>query len=140
MKDRWSISGLLRMTDGDNHVLDGARLLVVEDSFVVADALRWELSTFGAAEVATSPSVEQALEQIDGGEFHAALLDVNLGGESVLPVADRLRQRGVPFVFVTGYSEADMLEGRYAEVARFEKPISAERIVPELAAMIAEAK
>ncbi len=123
--------------DDSGHILDGAKLLVVEDSFAVADALSWELSTFGAVEVRMSPSVETALEQISAEPFDAALLDVNLGGESVLPVADQLDEHGVPFVFVTGYSESDLLEGRYSEAPKYQKPVSVAQIVPCLAEMIA---
>ncbi len=114
-------------------------MLVVEDSFAVADALKWELASFGASKVALAANVEQAMRLLDAAEVDAALLDVNLAGESVLPVAERLEECGVPFVFVTGYSDTDMLDGRFTEVKCYQKPISAGQIVPDLTSMIAAA-
>jgi hypothetical protein len=52
----------------------------------------------------------------------AAILDVNLGGELIYPVADALAARGVPFVFVTGYG-AESIDGRFAHVPILQKPI-----------------
>jgi DNA-binding LytR/AlgR family response regulator len=121
---------------GDAQVLDGRRLLLVEDSFPVADALAWELSSFGAAEVKMCAVVDDALEQIEARRFDVALLDVNVNGQSVLPVAERLSKVGVPFVFVTGYSDTQMLGGQFSDVPCYCKPVSASAIVPTLVDLI----
>lgn len=121
---------------GDAQILEGRCLLIVEDSFPVADALAWELASFGAAEVKMCAVVDDALDQIDARQFDVALLDVNVNGRSVLPVAERLSQAGVPFVFVTGYSDTQMLGGQFSDVPCYSKPVSASVIVPTLVDLI----
>src|SRR3954469_5567718 len=91
------------------HALHGRRILVVEDEALVAMAMEDELANAGAQVVGTACSVDEALgliEQVtyDGG-LNAAVLDMNLEGAAVSPVADRLAALGVPFVFATGYGE-----------------------------------
>ena len=66
--------------------------------------------------------VADAMAAIKREDFHAAVLDVNLDGEVVYPVADAVLARGVPFVFVTGYS-ADGIDRRFAQVPVLQKPI-----------------
>lgn len=83
-------------------MLDGKRILVVEDEPLIAMMVEDMLAELGAQVIGPAGSLAEALllaeEQID-----AALLDVNLEGERVYPVAERLTVRGVPFVFATGY-------------------------------------
>jgi CheY-like chemotaxis protein len=83
------------------------RVLVVEDEALIAMMFADDLSEAGAEVVGPVATVEDALRLVDSlmadGGLDAAVLDVNLGGESVEPVADRLATRGVPFVFATGY-------------------------------------
>jgi CheY-like chemotaxis protein len=91
------------------HALHGRRILVVEDEALVAMLMEDELANAGAQVVGPACSVDEALgliEQIacDGG-LNAAVLDMNLEGAAVSPVADRLAALGVPFVFATGYGE-----------------------------------
>jgi CheY-like chemotaxis protein len=62
-----------------------------------------------------------------GEELDAAILDVNLGGESVYPVADMLHARGIPFVFMTGYGSAS-IDPRFAMVPVLQKPIEAKAL------------
>jgi DNA-binding response OmpR family regulator len=64
------------------------------------------LADFGCAVVGPAADLGEALELARTGEFDAALLDVNLGGKAIFPVADVLRERGVPFIFASGYGEA----------------------------------
>jgi two-component SAPR family response regulator len=59
---------------------------------------------------------------LETGEVDAAVLDVNLGGELVYPVAETLARRGVPFIFVTGYG-AESIDARFARVPVLQKPI-----------------
>jgi len=69
-------------------------------------------------------TVSEALELIENaGAFDGALLDINLGRETVHPVAEKLSARNVPFVFATGYS-ADFVPTAYAHVPRVEKPVN----------------
>ena len=113
--------------------LQDCHVLVVEDEFLLAYELETELTDAGATVVATASTVDAALQQIDCQErIDGAVLDVNLGGKSVYPVADRLVERNVPFVFTTGY-DASALPSRFKHVMKCEKPI--ERPVTGSAAM-----
>ncbi|TNC49588.1 response regulator [Rubellimicrobium rubrum] len=102
--------------------LEGCRVLVVEDDFVVAEDLQDELEQQGAEVLGPVATVEAALSLLESGPLpERAILDVNLRGTMVFPVADALRGRGIPFVFVTGYDHA-ALPAAYAGVSCCEKP------------------
>ena len=102
--------------------LSGRRILIVEDEALVAMMLEDELESLGLSIVASCGSVSDALRAIDDKAPDVAILDVNLGGEFVYPVADRLLERGIPFVFVTGYGR-ESVDQRYAFVQILEKPV-----------------
>ncbi len=104
--------------------LQGRRILVVEDDFVLAQDLREELEGQGAEVVGPAATVTAALDLLRSGPAPcAAILDVNVGGESVYPVADALRVRETPFIFATG-SELGLLPEVYADVPCAEKPVA----------------
>lgn len=86
---------------------DGAarRILVVEDSMIIALDTEECLLTLGAEEVVVQATVAGSLEALARGDFDFALLDFNLGGESSEAVAEGLRARGIPFWLATGYGE-----------------------------------
>jgi CheY-like chemotaxis protein len=92
------------MADRRSDGLHGRRLLVVEDEYLVAADLTESLEEMGAQVVGPVGSVEAALEKVrtDGHRLDGAVLDVNLRGERVYPVAEALAAHGVPFVFTTG--------------------------------------
>ena len=101
----------MRVEYSEDHrrMLQGRRVLVVEDEALIGMLLEDELLRAGAEVVGPACSVKEALELInqmaaDGG-LSAAVLDINLKGETVSPVADRLAALSVPFVFATGYGE-----------------------------------
>ena len=84
--------------------LQGRSIMVVEDEFFQAKDLARALTDEGASLVGPFSSVNAALEAMDdGGAFDAAVLDINLRGRAVYDVADRLAERGIPFLFATGY-------------------------------------
>jgi CheY-like chemotaxis protein len=93
--------------DGVN-ALAGLRVLVVEDEGPVAMLVEAMLDDLGCAVVLSAASVGEALELVRRGGFDVALLDVNLAGEKVYPVADELRRIGVPFAFASGYGAAGL--------------------------------
>ena len=112
--------------------LHGRRILVVEDEALVAMLMEDELANAGAEVVGTACSVDEALgliEQIacDGG-LNAAVLDMNLEGAAVSPVADRLVALGVPFVFATGYGE-DCDRGAHSAAPVLAKPFDPDALV-----------
>lgn len=81
------------------------RILVVEDSMIIALDTEECLLTLGAEEVSVKATVADAIGAINGTDFDFALLDFNLGSESCAPVAEELRARGIPFWLATGYGE-----------------------------------
>lgn len=100
----------------------GLRVLIVEDEKLVAMMLEGMLAEMGVVVAAVSGSVEEALGQLDELDIDAAILDVNLHGETSYPVADELVARGVPFMFSTGYSGA-LPDDRYPDSLLLAKPI-----------------
>lgn len=103
--------------------LDGARIMIVEDEYFVAARLERSLEQEGATVVGVFATVETALAFLDGGEIDIALLDINLQGEQSFPVVDRLIERGVPSLFLSGY-DADNIPLAYRDVARLQKPVT----------------
>jgi CheY-like chemotaxis protein len=84
------------------------RLLVVEDESLIALELCQGLVALGWEIVGPAATVDEALDMIEGPDgIDAAVLDVNLGGSLVYPLAERLQSLGVPFVFCTGYQHLD---------------------------------
>ena len=88
----------------------GRRVLLVEDEALIAMNVEDMLDALGYVVVATAAGVEEALAAVEGGGIDAALLDVNLRGRPSFPVADALADRGVPFVFATGYGAHGLRE------------------------------
>lgn len=112
------------------HALDLSRrrVLVVEDEYLLAAEICGELAAAGAQVVGPAATVAAALRLLDGdATLDAAILDVNLGGEFVFPVADVLRARGVPFVFCTGYDDW-ALPSLHRGTPRCEKPVALDAI------------
>lgn len=104
--------------------LRGRRVLVVEDEYLFAEDLREQLLSCGAEVLGPVACVADALALLgDGSEPDLAILDIGLGRETVYPVADALRTRGIPFVFATGYDASAIPEG-YKDVPRTEKPLA----------------
>src|ERR1700730_12101510 len=79
------------------------RILVVEDEPMIRMLLDGMLSDLGYTMVAEAGAVAGALALAKQAESHAAILDVNLNGQSITPVVEILVARGLPFVFATGY-------------------------------------
>ena len=87
----------------------GRRVLIVEDESLVAMLLETILEDMGCTPVGPAATVDEALRlTADAEPIDAALLDVNVAGRQVFPVAEALRDRGVPFVFSTGYGEGGL--------------------------------
>lgn len=87
----------------------GRRVLVVEDESLVAMLLETILEDMGCVPVGPAATVDEGLELAGGDEpIDAALLDVNVAGKQVFPIAEALKARGVPFVFSTGYGEGGL--------------------------------
>jgi CheY-like chemotaxis protein len=83
-----------------------ARVLLVEDEALIALMLEDMLEGMDFAVTALAPRVPLGVSIAETGDFDVALLDVNVAGENVEPVANVLAARGIPFIFATGYGEA----------------------------------
>ena len=97
------------------------RILVVEDELMIRMLLEDMLGELGYTVAAAAANMGEALEAAKNADFDLAILDVNLNGEPVSPVADALVARGVPFVFATGYGEHG-LPAPYRDRPTLKKP------------------
>jgi CheY-like chemotaxis protein len=112
--------------------LSGRRVLVVEDEYFLADDLSRALTQLGAEVLGPVATREEALDLLASGErIDLAVLDINLQGESVFPVADTLLEQGVPFLFATGYDQT-AIPLQYQQVPRWEKPFAPEALAQAL--------
>ena len=102
--------------------LTGLRVLVVEDEMLVAMMLEEILLKLGCEVVGAAARVTQALAALDGEPVDLAVLDVNLGGEKVFPVAEALAGRGIPFLFSTGYGTSGLRDGLSSRTT-LQKPV-----------------
>jgi CheY-like chemotaxis protein len=112
--------------------LTGRKILVVEDEMLIAMLLEDLLEDLGCQVLGPVANVPQALELTAKEHPDAAVLDVNLGTEPVYPVADALTRAEVPFVFVTGYGQAGLIDA-YGGHATIMKPFDPETFAGELA-------
>lgn len=104
--------------------LAGRRILVVEDESLVAMLLETILEDMACEPVGPMSSVDEALGFLsDNPALDGALLDVNLSGRQVFPVAEALEALGVPFVFSTGYGEGG-LPDRWRDRPTIQKPFT----------------
>src|SRR5512142_1062490 len=87
----------------DRNPLAGRRILVVEDEAMLSMLLEDILEGLGCEVAGTASRFDEAMRRVDTLDFDAALLDVNLNGTYSVPIAEKLAQRGVPFVLATGY-------------------------------------
>jgi CheY-like chemotaxis protein len=111
-------------------------ILIVEDEPLIAMMLEDFLDSLGHNVSATCDNVSEAMGEADKGGFDLAILDVNLKGENVWPVASRLREQGIPFVIATG-GHVDPPPPEFAAVPVIEKPYTVDRVTPALDAAFA---
>jgi PAS domain S-box-containing protein len=115
------------LTEAD---IRGVRVLIVEDAVLLALELEAGLIECGASVVATAADIGEAKRMLDL-DFDAAVLDANLNGASVTPVAEALANRGVPFIFATGYGEANAAPAGFG-VPVVRKPYNVRQIATAL--------
>ena len=114
-----------------DHALDHKRVLIVEDEALLALDIEMILTARGCRIVGPIGTVAAAIGEIEQSPPDAAVLDLNLSGESALPVADALARYGVPFVFVSGY-DRDHLPDRHRAAALVGKPYQPTHLVQTL--------
>lgn len=101
--------------------LAGVRVFIVEDEALILDTLQDMLEGLGCHVVESAVRVDEALAKLAAVDPDVAVLDVNVAGHRIDPVADLLAARGVPFVFASGYGRAS-LPAAYRERVLLTKP------------------
>jgi DNA-binding response OmpR family regulator len=120
--------------------MTGSRsILIVEDEPLIAMMLEDFILSLGHEVSGSCDSVSSALREIEEGECDLAILDVNLKGESVWPVASALRKKGTPFVLATG-GHVDPPPAEFAGVPTIEKPYTIDRVTPIIEAELARSE
>ena len=115
---------------------DPRSILIVEDEPLIAMMLEDFLDYRGHEVRGTCDSVEGALAEVEKGGFDLAILDVNLKGENVWPVATKLREKNVPFVIATG-GHVDPPPPEFDNAPVIEKPYTVDRVTPAIEAALA---
>ncbi|MBR0664751.1 response regulator [Roseomonas hellenica] len=111
--------------------MDGLSVLIVEDDWLVADAIERQVDEIGGWVVGPVASVAEAMLALSRAMPDLALLDINLGRETSYAIADALAARGTPFIFVTAYDRS-ILPDRFAKRPLLSKPLSSAELRKEL--------
>ena len=119
------------MTSEEN--LPGKRVLVVEDELMIRLLLQDMLDDLGHTIAAEAGRIDEALALAKQAEFDVAILDVNLNGQPITPVVEVLVERGVPFVFATGYGQRGVPEA-YRRPPTLQKPFQADALAQAIEA------
>mgnify|MGYP001193088692 FL=1 len=119
--------------------LAGRRVLVVEDESLVAMFVEDALLELGCVVIGPAARVDAALELIRSLDIDAAVLDINVGGEAVFPVAEELYRRDIPVIFATGYGMAGLPEPHSSRIV-LPKPYSTEKLRAALEEVLERAR
>nr|WP_075292332.1 HWE histidine kinase domain-containing protein [Pararhizobium arenae] len=115
-----------------------SRILLLEDQMLIAMDVEGMLSDRGFANVTVTNSTDEALIFMRGVTPDAAILDINLGRDTSIPVAEELLKRGVPFIFATGYGEGSIIPEALGSAPIVRKPYEAETLIAALSRAMAE--
>jgi two-component sensor histidine kinase len=116
--------------------LTNRSVLLVEDSLIISLDAEDILVRLGADTVSTHATAQGALDHLDASSASVAILDINLGDRTSFPVADRLVQLGIPFIFASGYGEQAMLPMEHRNRQVVQKPYTLENIASALAELL----
>ena len=119
-----------------DHILSERHILVVEDEYMLSEDVRELLEAGGASVVGPVGNIPAAMALIEAAvRIDGAVLDINLQGEMVFPLADLLAERGIPYLFATGY-DAEAIPLRFSEIRRCEKPLNADQVRRALSGLL----
>jgi len=107
--------------------VNGDHIMIVEDEALVAMALRESLDAMGFSVIGPFNRMSEAIVALRSNHINAAVLDVNLGGQLIYPLADVLAAHRIPFIFVTGYG-AEEIEHRFSSIPVLQKPIEQDEL------------
>lgn len=114
---------------------DGRRVLVVEDEFLVSLVTTDLLESVGCEIVGPAAHLATAVQLAQSESLDAAVLDIDIAGERIWPVASELQHRGVPFVFLSAFAPKMTLPARFAATLRLDKPLVSHRLLDHLRAI-----
>ena len=114
--------------------LNGRRILIVEDSPVLAPFTADVLEELGCQVVGSAPNMAVARVLVEAGGFDAALMDVHIRGERVFPLCELLAAKKVPFVLTSGYADWTMPE-KWDDRPRLQKPYTIEQVEEALSGL-----
>ena len=126
------------MTEFAGKSLEGARVLVVEDEFFIADDIARGLRQMGAQPLGPASTVEQAERIVADEQVDAAILDLNLRGHIAADFVNRLAATQIPCLIVSGYGQ-DAVPEVVSHLPRLEKPVSVRMVLERLAEELAPA-
>ncbi|WP_324807308.1 HWE histidine kinase domain-containing protein [Sphingomonas sp. LY29] len=121
-------------------LLGGRKVLLVEDSLIIALDAEDVLTRLGAGEVLSEPTVPGAIVTIDKHKPDVAILDINLGDSNSFAIADRLDDLGIPFMFATGYGEQARLPDRHLARIVLQKPYTLATVARRLPDILEDAE
>lgn len=116
------------------------RALVAEDSLFILMALEMILEIQHVEIIGPASTLAETQSLAEGGGFEIAILDINLHGELVFPVADLLLQRGIPIIFTTGYSFDEIIPRHLMSVPLIQKPYETGALTALIERAFAQAK
>lgn len=120
-------------------VIKGANVLLVEDSLIIALDAEDILKRLGASHVATAATVEGGIDMLLAARPHFAVLDINLGDQTSYAIADHLLEKGVPYLFATGYGEQADLPADHRGRTVIQKPYTLENLARVLGELMENA-
>ena len=116
--------------------LDGRKILLVEDEYLIAEDVAAVLREAGGEVIGPASSLPMAVRLTEQSALiDAAVLNIDLQGVAVYPLADELLGRGVPFLFLTGYGE-DQIPDNYSGIRCCNKPVSAGSLLNEVRGLL----
>ena len=116
--------------------LDGRKILLVEDEYLIAEDVAAMLREAGGQVIGPAASLPMGVRLAEQSELiDAAVLNIDLQGVEVYPLADELLVRGVPFLFLTGYGD-DQIPEKYAGIRCCNKPVSAASVINEVRGLL----
>ena len=119
-----------------NNDLVGRHILIVEDELLIAWSIKAIVESLGCAVLGPVSSVDAAFELLRNNVPDAALLDVNLQGESVMPLAEECQLRKIPFAIVTGYGRLRLSDSLLNTAVRVRKPFNKDDVANALCSVI----